>query len=390
MTETLRNKLYLNGKPKSILALDGGGYRGILTLAYLERIENLLREKNRNKELVLADHYDLIGGSSTGAIIASLLAIGKSVADIIKLYQELGKVVFGKKRYWYIPRSWTTTRAFLKSSYKSSIIEELLKKNLQDADKQPILISDTNHIKCGLAIVSKRADTYSLWTVPNHPDGIYYGANKDLALWELCRASSAAPYYFPAKKLSIKNRKGESFDTSFIDGGVSLANNPALQMFLTVTVPSFGFNWKTGASDLFITSVGTGNGVKQEKVKKILNQRAISWAPKIPELFMTDALELNAVIMNLMGRNIGTQGIIDSQYGDLGDIDYIPGRLFTFSRFNQKLTVKDLKQDLGVIKSAKEVDSLVEMDHFENLEVLLTIGRMAAQKITLQNLPGCS
>jgi uncharacterized protein len=389
MTNALKNKLYPGNHPKSILSLDGGGYRGILTLAYLEKIEALLREKKGNNNLVLADCYDLIGGTSTGAIIASLLSIGKPVADIIALYKELGKVVFGKRRHFYIPRSWKNARALMKSSYHSHVIEKLLKDNLMDAAHKDILISDTRNIRCGIVIISKRADTYSLWTVPNHPDGKYYEANKHLALWELCRASSAAPYYFSAKELKLKTRSKKSFDTAFIDGGVSLANNPAFQLFLVATIPSFGFNWQTGENNIYITSVGTGNGVKVEAVKDILNQRTIHWASKIPDLFMTDALEMNAIIMNLIGRNFGDQDIIDSQYDDLKDMNYMPNRLFSFTRFNQKLTVDDLKNALGVIKTQAQVNSLVEMDHFEHLDTLWEIGRKAAGKVTLERLPAC-
>ncbi|MEM6916215.1 MAG: patatin-like phospholipase family protein, partial [Verrucomicrobiota bacterium] len=66
---------------KRILSLDGGGIRGVFTIAILERIEALLREhyKDSKPGLVLADYFDFIGGTSTGAIIAALLSKGLSV-----------------------------------------------------------------------------------------------------------------------------------------------------------------------------------------------------------------------------------------------------------------------------------------------------------------------
>ena len=66
--------------PKRILALDGGGIRGALSLGFLERIERLLRERHANPDLRLRDYFDLIGGTSTGSIIAVGLAIGMDVA----------------------------------------------------------------------------------------------------------------------------------------------------------------------------------------------------------------------------------------------------------------------------------------------------------------------
>jgi patatin-like phospholipase/acyl hydrolase len=66
--------------PKRILSLDGGGIRGVLTLQFLDRIEAMLRNRTGIPDLVLCDYFDLIGGTSTGSIIAAALACGFSVA----------------------------------------------------------------------------------------------------------------------------------------------------------------------------------------------------------------------------------------------------------------------------------------------------------------------
>ncbi len=73
--------------PKKILSLDGGGIRGALTLGYLKKIEDILKDRNPDKpDFRLCDYFDLIGGTSTGAIIAASLAIGKTVDEIKTLY----------------------------------------------------------------------------------------------------------------------------------------------------------------------------------------------------------------------------------------------------------------------------------------------------------------
>jgi patatin-like phospholipase/acyl hydrolase len=383
---TLNEKLDKAKGPKRILALDGGGTRGILTLGYLEKLEQILQERYGKKDLVLADYYDLIGGTSTGAIIASCLALGKPVRDIIALYKDLGKLVFGKRRYPVIPRKWTTFRSILKSTYKHSIIEKLLRKTLVNEDGKEIELGDRDALRCGLAIFTKRADTYSLWTFTNHPEGKYYKTNKHHKLWELCRASSAAPYYFSPKKLRLKQRNNNEIYAAFIDGGVSLANNPALQLFLTATIPSFGYDWNAGKDQIFITSFGTGNGVNGDKVDKIVSRLTVAWAPKIPDLFMTDALEMNQVVLQLFGENTGDPEIIDSQYGDLKDVRFSSNKLFSFARFNVRLTQAYLGTELGIQHTEERIRSLVQMDHYENMEDLLSIGRKAAMKLESRHI----
>ena len=81
--------------PKRILSLDGGGIRGVLSLGFLERIEAILRERYGQPDLRLCDYFDLIGGTSTGAIIATGLALGMDVAEVKQCYLDIGHRIFG-------------------------------------------------------------------------------------------------------------------------------------------------------------------------------------------------------------------------------------------------------------------------------------------------------
>lgn len=82
---------------KRILALSGGGVRGVFTLQILARIEELFRQEQKNKNLVLADVFDLIAGTSTGAIIAAFLSWGLPVREIEKLYIDYSPTMFAKE-----------------------------------------------------------------------------------------------------------------------------------------------------------------------------------------------------------------------------------------------------------------------------------------------------
>src|SRR4030095_13181087 len=162
-----RDEHFLNdGSPKRILALDGGGLRGILTLSYLAEIESTLSERHGGAETFRLSHYfDLIAGTSTGSIIAAALARGMSVSEIAKKYLDLGQRVFQK--------SWLR-QGFVRAFYdEAGLIEEL--KQVYGAQTT---LSDPS-LQTGLLIVTKRLDTESVWPISNNPRGKYYGPRPD-------------------------------------------------------------------------------------------------------------------------------------------------------------------------------------------------------------------
>ncbi|MGB6545912.1 MAG: patatin-like phospholipase family protein, partial [Candidatus Acidiferrales bacterium] len=79
---------------KHILSLDGGGIRGVFTLEILLRIQQLLREHAHNPQLMLADHFEFIAGTSTGAMIATALSWGMDAQTIMDVYEKHGKAMF--------------------------------------------------------------------------------------------------------------------------------------------------------------------------------------------------------------------------------------------------------------------------------------------------------
>ncbi len=89
--------LFAPGK-KRILALDGGGVRGALSIAFLERLENVIAEIE-GRPVRLCDWFDLIGGTSTGAIIAAGLAYGHSAREMRDFYHQLAPKIFRKPRF---------------------------------------------------------------------------------------------------------------------------------------------------------------------------------------------------------------------------------------------------------------------------------------------------
>src|SRR5262245_53959311 len=165
MSRTLDEHLFGPG-PKRILSLDGGGVRGLITLGLLKRVEVLLAARSADPATFrLSDYFDLIGGTSTGAIIATLLAFGKRVDDVTKLYFKLCPRIFSRRTllsYVFLsPRF--DSRAFrrIMDATFDQLLLELGQGEQLDHQKrlaeEPTLGSPV--LQTGLAIVMKRIDT---------------------------------------------------------------------------------------------------------------------------------------------------------------------------------------------------------------------------------------
>ncbi|MEP7236735.1 MAG: patatin-like phospholipase family protein [Ferruginibacter sp.] len=373
MKRTLAQHFDPNIGPKRILSLDGGGIRGALTLGYLKKLETILRVKENDPDLVLSDYFDLIGGTSTGSIIAAALATGKTVDDIVKMYMDLGGKIFAEKRDWWKP--WETLR-FLKASYDYKALED----NLKAAFKNITLGSD--EIKTGLCIVAKRADTNSVWPLINHPDGKFFdsplGKNKNIHLWQAVRASSAAPTYFAPQMIDV----GDGQRAAFVDGGVSMANNPALTLLMVATLGGFPFHWPMGEENLSIVSIGTGYSVFHKQTGEIEEAWLKTWASNVPDMLMQDASWQNQIILQWLS-NSPTAHYIDMEIESLHK-DYIAGKpMLKYLRYNFPITVNDLNGLGFENRTFAEIDvvSLIEMSNAKNRYDLYDIGVKAAAKM---------
>lgn len=87
-------KRFGSERPRKLLALDGGGIRGVLSLEILAEIEKKIAAKTGVDRL--GDYFDYVAGTSTGAIIAAGLSIGMTAAELLQFYREAGVSMFEK------------------------------------------------------------------------------------------------------------------------------------------------------------------------------------------------------------------------------------------------------------------------------------------------------
>ena len=157
-----------------LLALDGGGIRGIKTLEILVKMEEMLAEaRGEGSDFRLCHFFDYIGGTSTGAIIAAGLARGKPAKELLEFYENTGPAMFDKQ---FIVKRWH-------AKYKS----EPLKEELQDFFGADTTLKPDD-LQCLLLAVTRNRTTDSPWPISSNPEAKYNDTSRwrPLPPWPGC------------------------------------------------------------------------------------------------------------------------------------------------------------------------------------------------------------
>lgn len=358
--------------PKRVLSLDGGGIRGLITLGYLQRLESVLRARSGRPDYVLADYFDLMGGTSTGSIIAACLALGWPVDKVIGLYRTLAADVFRPRRSLLGPLA-----RLVGSKFDERPLEEAIRREIGE------MRIDDPRFRCGLVVIAKRADTASVWQLTNVPGHRFFEMNRHLKIWEVLRASSAAPTYFDPQRMADVGA-GES--AIFVDGSVSMHSNPALQMFMVACLDGFGLRWPTGADRILLCSVGTGAHDVAPSQESIRGYRQVQWLGQLMVQLLRDASDLGETMLQWMSRS-PTAREIDLQIGTLEGDHLTPEPLLTYLRYDVPLSVEGLHA-VGVDVAESELSKLRALDGADQVERLREIGEAAAaSQVRADHLP---
>jgi patatin-like phospholipase/acyl hydrolase len=337
-----------------LLAFDGGGIRGLFSLQVARRIETLLREKHGRPDLVLADHFHYLGGTSTGAIIATFLSWGLPVDEVIRLYRENAKVMF--------------TKAGLTSMHKHRFagqpISDFLRGFFVEADGSPATLG-TSKLKTLLLVVTRNASTGSPWPMSNNPRALYNdrtqpGCNLDLPLWQIVRASTAAPTFFPPEVIEIEDqasgeRKKHVF--AFEDGGVTPFNNPAYLLYTMATLPEYRLAWPDGRERMSLVSIGTGR-VKTGRGAR-LDENLLGQAKSVPAALIGSAQWMQDLLCRQHGECRHGEPL-DSEIGDL--VRANPAAAFLYARYDRTVAEEDVKAALKVSSKGFTLDNIELMD----------------------------
>ena len=248
-------------KSIKVLAIDGGGIRGIIPAVILSELQKCI-----GKDLWRT--FDLIAGTSTGGIIA--LGIGTqgnkgapySPSELLDLYVQNGPAIFHKNFF-------TPARQLILPKYSPDSLEATLTKFFQDTELQaaltPLLISSYD-LQGQLPFFFKShriaADPSYNWKVT-----------------EVARATSAAPTFFPPFHLTKGNQ-----DYALVDGGV-FVNNPSMAAYAEARA------LYPAAAEVVVVSVGTGDRQDQITYTSAKGWGLLGWAKQIVPVLMDSVSE---------------------------------------------------------------------------------------------------
>ena len=370
--------------PRKLLALDGGGIRGIITLEVLARIESELQSKlGRDDRFVLADYFDYVAGTSTGAIIATCLSLGMRVDEIRDFYIRSGPAMFDKTNL---------LRRYLHNKFHDQQLARMLQEVIAQKTGEPLATLGSEGIKTYLMLVLRNATTDSPWTISNNPVAKYNDrgrpvSNLDLPLWQLVRASTAAPTYFPPEVITISDSTLKDHEFVFVDGGVTMYNNPAFQLFLMATVKPYKLLWPTGQDRMLLVSIGTGSAARANENLTPEQMNIIYNASSLPSALMFAASNEQDFLCRAFG-DCKHGGILDREVGDMkgpnGEGPVSP-KLFTYMRYNADLSREGLNV-LGL--SQIEPSSVQQMDSVAHIGELQEVGRAVATEVDIAHFEG--
>ena len=362
--KSLRDHFAVDGDPKRILALDGGGLRGILTVGALARLEALLRDRHGgDPDFRLSHYFDLIAGTSTGAIIAAALALGWTVEEVRQQYFRLGQKVFEKS---------LLRRGLLRAKYDHEALAKALKR-LYGAKTT----LGGGELQTGLLVVTKRLDSGSPWPIGNNPMGMYFAGrdggtvgNGDYPLWQVVRASTAAPSFFDPEEITIARKAGQKpASGQFVDGGVSPFNNPSLQALMYATVDGYRVGWPLGADRVLLVALGTGAADPAVERSAVAAKHAVAALASL----MNDCAVQQETLLQWLSAS-PTARVFDREIGDLSGNLAGPEPLLSYLRYNVTLNAEGLDGLLPQMPSARALASLSAMDAPDNMDLLHAIG----------------
>jgi hypothetical protein len=302
-----------------------------------------------------------------------------SAKELLDFYQQTGPAMFDKQ---FILKRWNAL-------YKS----EPLKKELQKTFEAETTLKPDD-LECLLLAVTRNRTTDSPWPISSNPQAKYndtsrQDCNLNIPMWQIVRASTAAPVFFPPEVIQW-DPQDESKAFVFVDGGLTPYNNPAFLLYRMATEPGYRLNWADGEDKLLVMSVGTGAAAALVEEVEDPSRGLLANVAALPSALMYAAMVDQDTNCRSFGRCVHGAPL-DREIGDMvpkdDDGKMIPlsqdlGRRFLYARYNADLSREGLDaMGLNDIKP-KNVQKL---DSIEYIPDLRKVGRKVAEEIKIEH-----
>lgn len=339
------HNLGINADHRIILSLDGGGVRGILTLQLLKRMEEVAG-------IPCYKFCDLLAGTSTGAIIAGLMAFGKSALEIEDLYIQFVTKVFLKRAL--LANRFLNPPAYDKKNYRQA-----LRSVLGDVTLEKSCIQTGIDLMITAKDVTDNEETFFTCF---EKQGKWTGTYKDALLRTIMEATMSAPTYFhPLER--------------FIDGGTTTYNNPSMAALLEAICYSGKGKYQTEKITMF--SMGTGTIVQSVSPKLAAEPKGI------------DAYFWLNYVMDVSGQDASAMQV-DTFRSGLLNPDYRRFQISLDSESIKKIPDKDI-HSLNMVNAnwlrdlTNEDINCIELDDVGKFGLLKVIGESMADYIMVKN-----
>lgn len=253
-----------------VLSLDGGGVRGIIEARVLMHIEKEVGKP-------ISQIFDLIGGTSAGGMIATLLSMPNKDAPLTPQYsaEDILNLLLTKSDRLFTKNIFSFWGVF-GTKYTPSGLESLLHEFYKNFHLHDSLV-DTAVF--AYDVNNNQLSTLSSWS------------NENILTRDAVGATTAAPVYFPAYTIKPSNHEQYGQHRSYIDGGVG-ANNPAVMLWMEAIKR---FDRK---SKFDIISLGTGDFQKRIRPQKVKNGGLFTWLKFFPRLISSNQQSTTNNILN--------------------------------------------------------------------------------------------
>jgi patatin-like phospholipase/acyl hydrolase len=272
-----------------ILSIDGGGIRGILPGQILVALEEKLKLVSGDPNARIADFFDMVAGTSTGAILGAAYVCPNyegrpkySAQEAVNFYLEDGDDIFDISIF----RKIATLGGLSDEKYSAKELEGVLNVAFGETKLSELLRPTcfvSYDIDRRLPIIFKQHSALE--------------KNRDFLVRDILRGSAAAPVYFEAARIYSLPPLREKF--VLVDGGV-IANDPALCAYSE----AIKFNGVSGIKDMIIISLGTGKNLKGYAYSDVKDWGPIGWAKPVIDIALEGGPQMTAYYLQQIASTV--------------------------------------------------------------------------------------